>query len=280
MDDERTMVAYASTRHMDRDYEIVMPSGMLLGSFQKAPHLLWNHKWSEPPIGHDAFIGSDGLGLAARSHFATTSFAEDIWTLVKGKHLRTSSIGFITLEYIDQYNPKFGPTVDLMRQRWPEFEKEQADNLRGIHLRAVLMEHSIVSVPANPEALVIAISEKSLDVAAKTLDEFNLDFTVTRKCDDFPVDSVEDPADSVAADPPDSVDLNELNEIVESEHRIDPNEVTDPEENPDAEPEKSCRLVARLVCRPELAPVKSAAEIQRDIAQIVQETLELARGRI
>jgi len=137
----KTFVGYASTRTIDRDQEIVMPNGMDILQFQKAPVLLWGHRWSEPPIGKDEAIENDHFGLKTRSKISDTQLAGELWTLVKDDMLKTSSIGFIPLEFLRSGDKGWGGLMDEMA-KWPEFDKDA--ELRAVITRSILLEHSLV----------------------------------------------------------------------------------------------------------------------------------------
>jgi len=156
---DHCFIGYASTRTLDRDLEIVMPGGMDLSQFRKSPVLLWGHKWSEPPIGKDETIENDNYGLKTKSQMASTPLAEDLWTLVKAEMLKTSSIGFIPLEMKHPGDKEWGALMDKLNA-WPEFDKNA--EMHGVITRSILLEHSLVSVPANVDALVTSISAKGL----------------------------------------------------------------------------------------------------------------------
>ena len=185
-DDERTAINFASTRSVDRDNEIVVPGGVDLKVFKTSPVLLWGHNWSEPPIGSDKSIGIDktGFGILAKSELADTPRGNDIFALLKGEHLRTSSIGFMTTEFVRNGSPQFGVLVDKFVKEWAELTKKAAAKLSGFITKSILLEHSLVSIPANAEALVIAVSEKSIDITAKTLIEMGVEVKVDSEDDD------------------------------------------------------------------------------------------------
>lgn len=173
--DERTAINYISTRTIDRDKEIIVPDGVDLREFRKNPVLLFGHNWSEPPIGSDSAVKSDGFGILAKSQFAETAFASDIWSLVKDQHLRTSSIGFMPVEFVKNGTPAFDDLVDMLSATWKELTKKAARELRGFITKSVLIEHSIVTIPSNRESLVLAVSEKSLDLTADTLEKMGIE---------------------------------------------------------------------------------------------------------
>ena len=158
---EKTFVGYASTRTIDRDLEIVMPNGLDISQFQKAPVLLWGHRWGEPPVGKDEAIENDHFGLKTRSKMGDTELANELWLLVKDDMLKTSSIGFIPTEFMRPGDKGWGGLMDEL-SRWPEFDKSA--ELHAVITKSILLEHSLVSVPANIDALVTSISEKGLSL--------------------------------------------------------------------------------------------------------------------
>lgn len=248
-DDERMAVNYASTRTQDRDNEIVVPNGVVLSQFRKAPVLLWGHNWRETPIGSDKKITSDGFGLLAKSQFATTPKAEEIFTLVREKHLRTSSIGFIPLSVVRNGTEKFGPLVDKLSAQWDGFTRQIADKVRGIITRSLLLEHSLVSVPANIDSLVLAVSNKSIEITAATLEEFGVEVQIEE-------------------------DIDILKELPDNEGEEDADDtVLEKEEKKPTKP----LLVARLIKAPE-QQVKIYSK--SELAEMVKEAMELSRGRI
>jgi len=244
-DSERGVVAYVSTRSVDRDREIVVPDGVLLDTFRTAPHVLWNHKWSDPPIGHDPFIGSNGTGVISRSLLADTERGVEVWKLIKGQHLRTSSIGFIPLSIMTPSTKGWGDLMDQLDTLWPEFDKHKSNDLEAVIVKSIMLEHSYVSVPANPGALVLAVSSKSIDLSERILKDLGVEVEVT---DDVTPDDVLE-----AAPEPD-----------------------EPDEPEAPAPEvKEAKLHARLIARPSAPAVKP-----KQLQEIVAERLELLTGRI
>ena len=160
-DEERTFVGYASTRELDRDDEIVMPDGIDLSHYKQAPVLLWGHSWSELPLGSAKQIASDGYGLIGKASISDYPFAEDVWKLVQGGHLKTSSIGFVPTAYVTQGSKEFGALVDVLNKDWGEFSTKTADKTKAIITKSLLLEWSLVSVPANIQSLVGDVSSKS-----------------------------------------------------------------------------------------------------------------------
>jgi HK97 family phage prohead protease len=164
--EERTFVGYASTRSMDRDNEVILPGGMDLSQFRKAPVLLFGHKWSELPIGKDLLTECDGYGIKTRSQMSETTFAKEVWISVKDGSLSTSSIGFIPTEWVGRNDKEFGTLMDMAR-KWPEWNLK--DEPKGFITKALLLEHSLVAVPANIDALVTCVKKFNLTELGKRL---------------------------------------------------------------------------------------------------------------
>lgn len=162
-DNTPSATLYASTRRMDRDKEVIMPNGLDLSQYNKAPILLFAHQWSGMPIGSMAKTHSDGYGIRGVAKFASTQRGQEVWTLVKEGHLRTSSIGFIPTEVIEQDNPLFAKFIEHALMNWDEFTKEDARQVKRFITKGIMLENSIVPVPANPDALVQAIESKGFD---------------------------------------------------------------------------------------------------------------------
>ena len=91
-------------------------------------------------------------GLKAKIEFAPTEDGDKAWALAQFMTL-TASIGFVPTDVIDNQHPDWTKTLNKMEAAWPEFGAQQRDNLRRVIRRGVLLENSIVSVPANINAL-------------------------------------------------------------------------------------------------------------------------------
>lgn len=122
----------ASSSVVDRQNEVVDVEGWDLKNFKKAPRLLWAHDHTEPAIGKVTKTWYEGLGKAKRLMFEAvfqdvTEKARAIKQLVQDGFINTFSVGFKPLE-MD------GNTI----------------------VKQELLEISVVNVPANPEAMLLA----------------------------------------------------------------------------------------------------------------------------
>ncbi len=130
---------------MDRQNEVVLPTGMLRKN-HAGMTVFYNHDTTRP-IGVTQWIKPhNGRILAKFRCTDKTPFARDIFALAQDGVLRTYSIGFRPLE-------SSPPTAAELREH-PDW----AEALR-VHRSWELLEFSLVGVPANPEALMLAISK-------------------------------------------------------------------------------------------------------------------------
>lgn len=121
------IAAVASSGSMDRDGDILVPSGWELDNFRKNPVLLWAHDSYSLPIGKATDIGIVGNELKFNAKFAESEneFAGKVAKLMRGGFLNSFSVGFI---------PK---------------ERDEGGRMSKMEL----LEISVVNVPANAEAL-------------------------------------------------------------------------------------------------------------------------------
>lgn len=135
---EKTITHYITSDTIDRDGDIVIPSGGDFSNYLKNPIVLFMHN-QYYPIGKNLWLKIEKSGdneyLLAKTKISDkTDLAQDIFNLYEEKILNAWSIGFK-----------------------PNWEKaEQID--RGWKFNEwELLEYSAVSIPANPDALTTAI---------------------------------------------------------------------------------------------------------------------------
>lgn len=155
-DGERSAVSYITTATPDRDDEVLLPTGMDKDGYNGV--VLWMHDHYMGPIGRCAWLKRDGAkGWVAKTIFAATAAASDVWALVRGGFLTACSVGF-----------------DLSKSEHREATpKEKAQEgwagVRRVYTKWPLLEYSWVSVGANPDALVVAVNEKRVKVSDQGL---------------------------------------------------------------------------------------------------------------
>jgi phage head maturation protease len=152
-----------STRDLDRDDEIILPTGMDITAFRKNPVWLLNHDWSSLPIGSVRNVQADEYSIFGLGMFGDTAIARDAKSLVTGGHMRANSIGFIPTRVAVRGSEEYDQAVKAMVDTWPEFGVDKVARLRAVILSGVLLENSLVTVPANPQALIQAMADKPLE---------------------------------------------------------------------------------------------------------------------
>ena len=121
-----------SDETVDRQGEIVKQDGWDFENFKKNPVILFGHDSYDLPIGKAVDVYTEGTKTFAVIEFAVEIYdkAAVIWNMVKAGILNTVSVGFINQEYDNN-----------------ELTKNE------------LLEISIVPVPANPNAIVLAAKD-------------------------------------------------------------------------------------------------------------------------
>lgn len=131
----------------DRYDDVIEPTGWILENFQKNPIALFGHN-SSFPIGKWSDLRIENNALRGRLRMApegTSSRIDELRRLIDAGILRAVSVGFIPVEMEEREGSKYGT----------RFIKQD------------LVETSLVSVPANPNALAVA---KGLKVSREIID--------------------------------------------------------------------------------------------------------------
>lgn len=148
-DEEMSVVHFISTENADRYGDIVRADGMNDKHYSKNPVVLFGHDHNSFPIGKSLWRKTtirDGIkGILAKTKFAKTEEGKIAYELWKDGFLNSASIGFIPKKY------------DLITKR------ENGEDVGGYDFKEwELLEYSIVTIPANAEALRLAYT-KSLN---------------------------------------------------------------------------------------------------------------------
>ena len=146
---ERVIRFVASDETPDRMGDVIAVNGWNLTSYKQNPVVLWGHdQTTMPPIGKATNVyrgvGPGGKpALMSSIEFApaeTYEFAETVYQLAKGGYLNAVSVGFL---------PRETKELDEKERRSLGMPSH------GVYYTAAdLLEISVVSVPANPSALV------------------------------------------------------------------------------------------------------------------------------
>jgi HK97 family phage prohead protease len=152
---ERTVVARISTTSVDREGDVLLPSGADLTDFNKNPVVLFGHNAGGMPIGkaenitrqRDALLAEVKFAERPETHPDGAEWVPDtVHELFKQGILRAFSVGFTI--------PEGGAR--------PANEKDLArfgEKARRIVSAWKLLEFSVVPIPANQDALALAVSK-------------------------------------------------------------------------------------------------------------------------
>jgi HK97 family phage prohead protease len=141
---DRTAKFTISTSAVDLDNDTVDQNGWDLSVYQTNGVVLWMHDSMSLPIGRCVSIGVEGGALKATVEFLPAdmpergAFADAVYQMCMTGFLSATSVGFTPLDYEiandRDDDDSWCPPVDFKRQK--------------------LLEFSIVTIPANSEALI------------------------------------------------------------------------------------------------------------------------------
>ncbi len=146
-----------TTDDVDRMGDVIVPEGAILEHYRKNPVILWAHDYTLPPLGSAQWIKRTDHGILAKPRWASTEFAQQIKRLYDEGHMKAWSIGFLPKAWEDIHS-KDTDKPGITGRRYTKWE---------------LLEFSAVPVPANPNALSLAI-KSGLQVSASLVKQLGL----------------------------------------------------------------------------------------------------------
>lgn len=143
--DDRCLRFTISTGIVDRERDTIAVAGWDLTQFLRNPVVLWGHDAESLPIGKALDVRVEGDALKATVRFIPAEtpergqFAEAVYQMARSGFLGATSVGFRPIKWDFTDDPERGsedwfPGIDFQQQE--------------------LVELSVVTVPANPEALM------------------------------------------------------------------------------------------------------------------------------
>ncbi len=167
--EDRTEVSIVTTDAIDRDHEIMCPSGINWSQWRKNPVVTWNHNYGVLPPARGQWVkqwSKDGYsGFIAKSQYILRPenwqgewFADAVWHYVKEGYMPGKSIGFIPLKVRE-------PTK---AERVKASENSTALNL--VYEKVVAIEYAICPVQSNPDAILQSIG-KGITIPTSVLND-------------------------------------------------------------------------------------------------------------
>ena len=180
---ERTDVSLVTTASVDRDFEVVVPSGLDWSQYRKNMVVPFAHTYDALPVGKALWVRrkkdddptKDGFLAATRyvkkpETWTGDWFPDAVWAMIVDRTIRGKSIGFIPTEVS-------APDAKELEKR-PELT-----NVRWMIRKAIVLEYSVAPVQSNPEAIVTAVSKSGGSIPVAIQDALGLV---------MPADSLED----------------------------------------------------------------------------------------
>lgn len=139
---KRTARIIISDSGPDRDKDIVDPRGWDFTDYNANPVVMFAHNYGALPVGRDLGVALEGAQVMGNAFFPDIQPIEihpmlhAVYACIGAGLLNASSVGFKPIE-------------------WNYDEERQGFNI----LKASLYEYSIVPIPANPRALIVARSK-------------------------------------------------------------------------------------------------------------------------
>jgi len=144
--DERTLRFTISTAAVDRDRDMIAVEGWELAAFERNPVVLWAHQADTLPIGKAVDVTKAGDRLMSAVRFlpeegygTASQIADTVYRMARDGWLSATSVGFRPLSWDFTEDEARGAN-----DWWPGVDFHTQE----------LVELSIVTVPANPEALI------------------------------------------------------------------------------------------------------------------------------
>lgn len=155
---ERAFIARITSSVIDRDGEVVLPLGMNSVDFEKNPVVFLGHDYKTMPIGRVTSIDRGATEIKAKVVIAERPkdhqgewIPDTVLSLIQQGIIRGVSIGFIPTEARN-------PTTK---------DKELfGENCRRVISKWRLLELSVAPLPANQDALILAVSKGIISQAA------------------------------------------------------------------------------------------------------------------
>jgi phage head maturation protease len=170
-DGERAVVATISTNAVDRDGDVLIPTGLEMSEFKQNPVVLFGHDSTRAPVGKAIAIQRTRRGIIAKMQFAKRPefhppaaewFADTLFSLFQQNILRAFSVGFTV--------PQNG-----MRDATDKDKGRFGNEVRRVITKWKLLEFSIVPVPSNQDALALAVSKGLVPRGCWVADELGVD---------------------------------------------------------------------------------------------------------
>ena len=281
--EERIVLATISKVALDRDREVVMSSGMDISQYEKNPVILVNHNWSGIPVGQSLHTMTYPDRVRQKIQFDSDEESLTIFNKYQSKSLRAFSVGFVPMEIAENGAALFNQYADMVIQAG-FMDIKDVDNTKRFITKSLLIENSVVTIPANTEAIAEAISdteevvpEEVIETQQDTSGMLTIQTQASNNDDVKTKDVSEDipEEDEILSED----DLEEVLDIIDSEVLgPDDEENEDPENEEEIPVVPEIKTVIRLIKR--ATPVEVKQLTDADISFIAKQEIYKSFGGI
>lgn len=147
----RRFRAVISTDSLDRDGEVLVPAGMDATPYYRNPVVLWNHDTNKVIGKAVGKLKRNASSIEAETAFATRPvehvgewFPDTVGALVSQGVIRGMSVGFMPIE---------------TREANKGDRARYGEKVRRVYSKWQLLEYSVVSIPANQDAIIQSVTK-------------------------------------------------------------------------------------------------------------------------
>jgi len=150
----RTALARISTTSVDRDGDVLLPSGLMAEEYRRNPVVLMQH---DP----DRVLGrATNLRTTSNAVMAQVQFAERPDSLPTNLEWPPDTVlSLLQQGVLNGFSVGFSIPPGGRREATAKDVERFGDNVRSVVTRWNLLEFSVVSIPANQDALLVAVSK-------------------------------------------------------------------------------------------------------------------------
>jgi len=156
--------AIASTAALDRDYEVLIPKGVITDNFMKNPVMLFIHDSKQLPVGRVLALHVTDVAVSFDFEFTPDELGAKLEQYYDSGFMNAFSVGFRPKAYVPVWDmPEEVTSVDVQLPDGSTVKVNFDDYPQrpyGIIPQWELLEISPVPVPSNPEALLVRVKEQ------------------------------------------------------------------------------------------------------------------------
>lgn len=165
-EDERTVIGYITTSDIDRTGDLIYAAGVDVSDYRLNPVVCLNHDYTQI-VGRTEWVEVTDKYVKTKTTFADTELGEEVFELVKGGFLNAYSVGIIPQTVCVNGERSFDESLKMIETACGT--KYPKNKVKRIVNKCLLLEASIVTIPANANALISKVESKELKLSDSML---------------------------------------------------------------------------------------------------------------